>query len=928
MRLPDPIANTTTEAYLAYKAGVLEVGDLKPSLYDPYLHFDAWLAYWCGLTSTYPSNVGKNLMDINDMANSNITVENGVATGTMSNLRTSFGQKPTYPGIPFDPPVGQMVISLTAYTEGNEAANPNNGLRLVVEYTDGTSVNVTWKNSDTSAVQKTIVTDASKTVSYLYFTYGNYANNIWHLSEFQIEKGSSATPYEPHFIPEMLTDEEALVAYLSGVTDTYPEEIKDPYDVRIVGYLKYLVSVKYGRPEYPVNNEEFYLSLLMPPSVSNDTPASSITLQGTAKYPFLDLLMYGDCAQQTYTGKNLFSGDYAQFNNTGGTGYTYAYFKLPDDGEYTMKMIAKNAVQGTQNTYLGFTSTGGTTENPRKWCFSGSNQATAGQVFTKTNVDANDNLHYVSMYSSSADRLEWFLENFDIQLEKGITATDYEPYVGGIPAPNPDYPQEVHMVTGKQTVKVTGKNILYIPDGTRSSGGIDWTEKDGFIIGSGTSNNTSALPATGLGPIAAGNYCIVIDKELPVNVIFAAKDSEGTWSTLRTVTAGETSRTFTVDEDKVDTRIGVSGYGIGTELDLNFGVMIQKGSTPSAYEPYQSKSTVVPLTCKNMFNKDATPTYLGLATATPLDNGIRVKVGTAGNYRYVQYVLKDLSDYENPVIAMQANIEPSASNKPRFSMGLCAKDGSNSVIRRALDASGSAIYTPAAADRVGRPYLFAYFYANIDGTGNVGDYVDYTDVQVEISDTATDYVPYHPPIELCKIGDYQDYIYKNQDGDWYLHKEIGLRTYASPGDAFSLRNTSAKGTYTYSTTSAPDYKIEAGASVMSPQFKNIGPVSGVSPMYNALLDTIGVALYYSNPTATDRVIYFNSNIQASTLLANGIDIYYQMATPTDTLITYPDVVDALNEVLAGGSYDETTYIEVTADDDNLPGLLTVTAGKE
>ena len=32
MRLPDPIANTTTEAYLAYKAGVLESGDLKPKL--------------------------------------------------------------------------------------------------------------------------------------------------------------------------------------------------------------------------------------------------------------------------------------------------------------------------------------------------------------------------------------------------------------------------------------------------------------------------------------------------------------------------------------------------------------------------------------------------------------------------------------------------------------------------------------------------------------------------------------------------------------------------------------------------------------------------------------------------------------------------------------------------------------------------------
>ena len=39
--------------------------------------------------------------------------------------------------------------------------------------------------------------------------------------------------------------------------------------------------------------------------------------------------LLGDATQQTYTGKNLFSGDYSQFDSIGGTGTTYAYFKLP-----------------------------------------------------------------------------------------------------------------------------------------------------------------------------------------------------------------------------------------------------------------------------------------------------------------------------------------------------------------------------------------------------------------------------------------------------------------------------------------------------------------------------------------------------------------------------------------------------------------------
>ena len=59
MKVPDPKANTTTEAYLAYKAGYLEESELKPVLYEPYLHFDAWLAYWAGLANDYPvKNVG------------------------------------------------------------------------------------------------------------------------------------------------------------------------------------------------------------------------------------------------------------------------------------------------------------------------------------------------------------------------------------------------------------------------------------------------------------------------------------------------------------------------------------------------------------------------------------------------------------------------------------------------------------------------------------------------------------------------------------------------------------------------------------------------------------------------------------------------------------------------------------------------------
>lgn len=64
------------------------------------------------------------------------------------------------------------------------------------------------------------------------------------------------------------------------------------------------------------------------------------------------------------------------------------------------------------------------------------------------------------------------IKQIKIQLEKSSAATAYEPYTGGKPSPSPEYPQEIvnagrlNEDTGKYEVdvKVTGKNIVNIPD--------------------------------------------------------------------------------------------------------------------------------------------------------------------------------------------------------------------------------------------------------------------------------------------------------------------------------------------------------------------------------------------------------------------------------------------------------------------------------
>lgn len=72
-----------------------------------------------------------------------------------------------------------------------------------------------------------------------------------------------------------------------------------------------------------------------------------------------------------------------------------------------------------------------------------------GTVLTLT-TSSSDHYLLAYVYSSQYDTLtlDDILET--VQIEKGSTATYYQPYCGGVPSPNPDYPQEIIGVGTKQ----------------------------------------------------------------------------------------------------------------------------------------------------------------------------------------------------------------------------------------------------------------------------------------------------------------------------------------------------------------------------------------------------------------------------------------------------------------------------------------------
>lgn len=189
------------------------------------------------------------------------------------------------------------------------------------------------------------------------------------------------------------------------------------------------------------------------------------------------------------------------------------------------------------------------------------------------------------------------------------------------------------------------------------------------------------------------------------------------------------------------------------------------------------------------------------------------------------------------------------------------------------------------------------------------------DIQLELGSTATSYAPYFEPIELCKIGDYQDYIYKS-GSDWYVHKAVGKYIFTGTENWWrSSATVSDRYGLTLSTIGINNPVRDIG---LSSHFVNAvdSSVGGTSSIVN---DTLYICFPLSMNLTTVA-------LAKNWLTSNNVTLYYALATPTDTQITNADLIAQL-EAVAGA----TTYARLTTfvtQSQNLPAILAVEADGE
>mgnify|MGYP004486654419 CR=1 FL=1 len=165
-----------------------------------------------------------------------------------------------------------------------------------------------------------------------------------------------------------------------------------------------------------------------------------------------ELEIEGVCEQETTSGKNLFDENNATHNliiesgsiTTNNSWSMSDYIEVSGNTDYVVKhndttstsqsfilaeydvdkKIIKRNVQGVRNSNIPYTIT--TTDTTKYLIF-----------------------NYNNTYNNTM-----------LQLEKGSTPTDYEPYTGCQPSPSPDFPKEIKTITDSLKIISCGKNLV------------------------------------------------------------------------------------------------------------------------------------------------------------------------------------------------------------------------------------------------------------------------------------------------------------------------------------------------------------------------------------------------------------------------------------------------------------------------------------
>ena len=472
--------------------------------------------------------------------------------------------------------------------------------------------------------------------------------------------------------------------------------------------------------------------------------------------------------------------------------------------------------------------------------------------------------------------------------------------------PTPDIPIPINVVSGDNTIDICDKNLLGLQENTYSSNGITASVSNGEITLNGTATaNTfiSLYTDNTINWVDSQIYTINAFNPILNSNVRIRLETSGSKDIILNPANKTAQIEYSEDLGLYTDRIQIRVQNGTTLTNFKLQPMLVKGTTaPTTYEPYTGKSYPIYLGVENLFDKDNMNVLNASVTSSVITSNVSAKMF------YIPCKPNTTYTISREIVGARF-VAYTTATTPTIGLSILQNVGGNT------DASIT-ITTNASAN-----YLMVYYLYN----ASEDETKILSSIQVEKGSKANSFTPYgQTPIELCKIGDYQDYIYKD-NGSWYLHKEIGKVVLdGSESDWFLTTET---GKYSFW------FRNNTIGALTQKHKKYCDLFTYTSDAYT-IVGTPYLCENSATSNPTNFMFIFNTDGTQGTTLANwkkwlsshNTNLYYVLANSTNTEITDTTLLEQLEDIKNANSYEGQTNI--SQDNNDLPFILDLSALKE
>lgn len=453
--------------------------------------------------------------------------------------------------------------------------------------------------------------------------------------------------------------------------------------------------------------------------------------------------------------------------------------------------------------------------------------------------------------------------------------------------PTPSAPVDVNVVSGSNVINASSKNLMdkdrEISQGSTTSD--TGTDRISIRVKQKLKANTTYTVITNLNTSNFQWAFVLGTKVSPWAPNQQIYDSQ--WKTTKYFSYTTTQESYL----NIPIR-KPSNADINVNDVKDYWFMLYEGAYDSnvSYEPHQGKELPLDLPVENLFDKNnyvAGQVYSNNTITANTPWGIFYLPCIIGE----TYIISGLKTYSGTQI-VQCN-----SNK-QFILNLVTRSTENTE------------YTVTATQNgyIGISFVWS-------ASASKGSELD----TINIKKAGTD------PIELCKIGNYQDYFYKS-GSKWYLHKEIE-KVILNGNENWEQYSGNNNVFFAVINSSIMPLPKNESLNVFCDNYVSVLSTSSVTTFIDEASSlNYAVGVHVTSSVIRIKDTRYTSVVDLKSWLAsNNVTLYYVLATATNTEITDTTLISQLEAIYNAPLYEETN---ITQTNNDLPMVLDITACKD